>query len=94
MEAQRRHYRAQVDAREAARRAEWRARWERLQGDWYGTCPVCEGPLPPSKTRPRKFCSAKCRERAYETRLAIEALDSESGTLEGSASHGPGGLDG
>jgi predicted nucleic acid-binding Zn ribbon protein len=94
MEAQRQRYRADMDAREAARRAEWRAKWDRLQGDWYGTCPVCGDPLPPSKTRPRKFCSAKCKQMAHETRLAIEALDSEPGTLEGAASSGPAGLDG
>ena len=27
-------------------------------------CPICGAPLPPSKTKPRKFCSKKCANKA------------------------------
>ena len=37
-------------------------------------CSRCNRPLdPPSRGRPPKFCSANCRQRAYERRLVIRA---------------------
>lgn len=29
------------------------------------TCPVCSGALPPSRTRPRVYCSHNCRQYAW-----------------------------
>lgn len=29
------------------------------------SCPVCEGPIPPSKTKPRIYCSHNCRQYAW-----------------------------
>ena len=49
-------------------------------------CPICGAPVPPSKARPRKYCSLKCaqkvasrryRERAHAnapTKLAVKSL--------------------
>jgi len=28
-------------------------------------CPVCDEPIPPSRTRPRTFCSHRCRQAAW-----------------------------
>jgi endogenous inhibitor of DNA gyrase (YacG/DUF329 family) len=27
-------------------------------------CPICEEPLPPSRTRPHVYCSHRCRQQA------------------------------
>lgn len=29
------------------------------------TCPVCTGPIPPSRTRPHVYCSHNCRQYAW-----------------------------
>ena len=28
-------------------------------------CPICGKPVPPSKTRPRKYCSKKCENKGH-----------------------------
>lgn len=40
------------------------------------TCPTCREPLPPraSTGRPRKYCSARCRDDAYRERLAQQEV--------------------
>jgi hypothetical protein len=37
-------------------------------------CPVCEGSMPPSRTRPHKFCSHRCRTKASELEGQIDSL--------------------
>jgi len=37
-------------------------------------CPVCEGPMPPSRTKPHIFCSHRCRTKASELEVQIANL--------------------
>jgi predicted nucleic acid-binding Zn ribbon protein len=45
-------------------------------------CPVCEKPVPPSKTRPRVFCSHRCRTKAFELEVQIANLMKRLATAE------------
>jgi hypothetical protein len=38
------------------------------------TCPICEQPLPPSRTRPRVYCRHACRQRAVGLEKRAERL--------------------
>jgi hypothetical protein len=38
------------------------------------SCPVCEGPMPPSKTRPRIYCSHNCRQYAWSLERRVRGL--------------------
>ncbi len=47
---------------------------QQTPGEKANGCPVCLGPVEPSRTRPRIFCSHRCRTKAYELEGQIDSL--------------------
>jgi len=42
-------------------------------------CEVCGGPIPASSTRPRKFCSSRCKQSAYRAGKNRNAAEIHNG---------------
>jgi hypothetical protein len=44
--------------------------------------PICEGPVPPSKTRPHVFCSHACRQQAVGLEQRAVSLAERAATAQ------------